>query len=153
MQPHNDRSLATRAFVYSIVLIAFVIFAYPIARVASRSYTDFRGQDAVDYILLHGSVSSSQSLTPPLTASDVDGVSIPVSSFTDTMVDKLLDLPNLESIAIAPYPPVPGSSAERPLHKIELPASDAAIAKLQERFPRLTTYYKTTSPNAADDGG
>src|SRR6056297_437937 len=92
---------------------AIMIFAllvalclYPLLRYAASIPAEKLGQDAVDYVTLHGNVHSITATTfgpdGKLRPIDVTGVYLFQGSTNQTMIGMLRHFPNLETITIGP---------------------------------------------------
>lgn len=132
------------------LLLLFLIPAFSIGALTLynlRIHADQHGKDAVDYVILHGSVTHENSVSQ-VRPTDVTGVYINEGYANKTMIDLLRYLPNLRSIVIGPdLSSIPvGTPAD------QLPKPSIAVAsdvrKMRAAFPDLDVH--TWSPKQVD---
>ncbi len=125
------------AILLSALLIALCL--YPLTRYVANIPGEKLGQDAVDYVTLHGNVQSMTATTfdanGGLRPIDVTGVYLFEGSANQTMIGMLRHFPNLETITIGPdFSNMPIGSPLPPL--TETASEDQA--KMQKSFPSLS---------------
>ncbi|WP_442511351.1 hypothetical protein SH528x_003025 [Novipirellula sp. SH528] len=132
----------------AILLFAFLIALclYPLTRYAASIPREKLGQDAVDYVTLHGNVQSMTATTfgtdGKLRPIDVTGVYLFEGSANGTMISMLKYFPNLEHITIGPdFSGVPIGSPPPPLTE----AAEDDRVKMQTAFPELTVAVSVPS--------
>ena len=104
-----------------------------------------RGYDAIDYVILHGSVQH-ESFSSALHPSDVTGVYINEGYANQTMIKLLGYLPNLRSVTVGPDLSnlVAGTSTDQMPKPSERAASD--VEKIQAAFPDLNVQVARFGP-------
>lgn len=130
----------------SLLLFLIVAFGiYAVARYAINLPADKRGYDAIDYVILHGSVSHENPISP-VRPIDVTGVYINEGYANQTMIDLLRFLPNLRHITIGPD--FSGTSANTPIEQLPKPteAANVDLDKLRNAFPDLEIQIARTDP-------
>ena len=138
--------MKTRLAVIVVALLAAICF-YPLIRYAIGIPAEKLGQDAVDYVTMHGNVQSTIATTfasdGKLRPIDVTGVYLFEGSANQTMIGMLRHFPNLQTITIGPdFSNVPIGS---PLPPLTETASDNQ-ATMQRAFPSLTVSVAVPTP-------
>ncbi|WP_442511102.1 hypothetical protein SH528x_002767 [Novipirellula sp. SH528] len=130
---------------FAALVIAFSLYA--MIRYVVNIPADKLGQDAIDYVQLHGNVQYMTDLGPggnprPV---DVTGVFLVEGSVNPTTIGLLRHLPNLETITIGPdvrFIPIGSPPEDYPV-LTDGAASERAL--LQKSFPSLTVRLAETS--------
>ena len=125
--------------------IVFMLCAYPLTRYVASIPSEKLGQDAVDYVTLHGNVQSLTATTlgpnGQLRPIDVTGVYLCEGSANSTMISMLRHFPNLGTITIGPdFRDVPIGSPLPPLTE----TADEDQRVMQNAFPDLTVFVETS---------
>ncbi len=137
----KNRTIALRL----LLVVGFRIYA--LTRYALNIPADKRGNDAIDYVILHGSVQHEHPVSPAR-PTDVTGVYIHEGYANKTMIDLLHYLPNLRHITIGPdfsgvYAGTPASQMPKPS---EAAASD--VTKMRAAFPDLNVRAAHFAPQS-----
>lgn len=130
-----------------MLVITFGLYA--VARYTMNLPADKRGYDAIDYVILHGSVQHDRPVSP-VRPVDVTGVYINEGYANRTMIDLLRYLPNLRRVTIGPdFSGVPAGTPESQYPKAtKVAATDAE--KIREAFPHLEVHVARI--NLENDG-
>ncbi|GAA5510331.1 hypothetical protein [Novipirellula caenicola] len=123
--------------VWLLLLLLLVFGIYAVTRYALNQPADQRGYDAIDCVVLHGSVQHDGPVSP-VRPTDVTGVYLFEGHANHTMIQLLRYLPNLRSITVGPD--FSGIAAGTPANQLPKPSAvaEADVKKIQEAFPDLS---------------